>query len=434
VPVDVEIVLVGDEFALGLVPDPPSGEAARRLLGAGLEVAQVTAASSREWAVEAALRGALERADVVLAFGGLGTRPGDIVARVAAKVAGRRLVMHDSARLSVEAKLAKRKPRADGSPAVPPNVEKLVLLPQRAELVPNPRGMADGFRLLQGGKHLVCLPGAAADALAMLEAEVYPFLVRELAGRVPSRLAVLKCFGLPMARVEEALEGIGDAPAAAAGPSAQGRLLVEPFAVFPEIHVKVLASGAAGAPAGAVEERVEATVAELAARLGDACFGRDDDTLESVAGRLLAARGETVATAESCTGGMLGGRFTATPGSSAWYERGVVTYSNAAKTGLLGVPAALVQAHGAVSAEVAEAMASRVRSLAGTTWGLSITGIAGPGGGTPQKPVGTVFVGLAGPGGVEARAHRFGGGRREIRLVSAEVALDWLRRALVASG
>lgn len=420
-PVDVELVFVGDEFALGLVPDPPHGEVARRLLAMGLEIAQVTATGSREWAIEAALRGALERATVVIAFGGLGTRPGDAVARIAAKVTGRRLVMHDTARVSVETKLARRKPRPDGSPAVPPNVEKLVLLPQRCELIPNGRGLADGFRIPLTGKHLVCLPAAAAEALPMLEADVYPFLDQELTGRVASRLAVLKCFGLPMARVEELLEGV---------PSG---VLVEPYAVFPEVHVKVLARAAGGTEKAAdLDARFEAAASELAGRLGEACFGRDADTLESVVGRMLGARGERLATAESCTGGLLGGRVTAVAGSSAWFERGVVTYSNEAKTDLLGLPAPLVRTHGAVSQEVAEAMASRVRTMAGTTYGISITGVAGPGGGTPQKPVGTVFIGLAGPDGVEARGHRFGGGRAEIRALSVEVALDWLRRTLLA--
>ncbi|HEX7126529.1 MAG TPA: nicotinamide-nucleotide amidohydrolase family protein [Thermodesulfobacteriota bacterium] len=422
-PLDVELVLVGDEFALGLVPDPPHGEVARRLLAMGLEIAQVTACGSREWAVEAAFRGALERATVVIAFGGLGTRPADTAARVAARVTGRRLVMHETARVSVETKLARRKPRADGTPSVPPKVEKLVLLPQRCELIPNGRGLADGFRIPLTGKHLVCLPASAAEALPMLEADVYPFLEQELTGRIASRLAVLKCFGLPMARVEEAVE------AAVEG------VTVDPYAVFPEVHVKVLARAAGPGEGGAdLDARFEAAVTALRERLGDACFGRDDETLESVVGRLLGARGERLATAESCTGGLLGGRVTAVPGSSAWFERGVVTYSNEAKTDLLGVPAPLVRTHGAVSQEVAESMASRVRTLAGTTYGIAITGVAGPGGGTPQKPVGTVFVGLAGPDGVEARGYRFGGQRGEIRALAVEVALDWLRRTLLARG
>lgn len=425
-PVDVELVVVGDEFALGLVPEALPGEVARRLLATGLEVAQVTVVGGREWAVEGALRGALERAMAVLVFGGLGTRPGDVVPRVAAKVSGRRLVVHDEMRAGLEAKVARRRPRPDGRPSIPPNVERLLLLPQRAEVIANQKGLADGFRVSQAGKHLIFLPGAAGEALPMLEADVYPFLERELAGRTVVRLAVLKCFGLPMARVEEALEGFGEA----GGESVS--LVAEPVAVFPEIHVKVLARSGGPATSGSadgVAEWLEAAVADLTQRLGDAVFGRDDETLESVVGRRLSERGETVAVAESCTGGLLAGRLTAVPGSSAYFERGVVAYSNEAKHALLGVPPSLLAAYGAVSAEVAETMAARVRALAGTTYGLAVTGIAGPGGGSPEKPVGTVFIALASPTRAEARGHRFGGGRSEVRALSVEVALDWLRRA-----
>ncbi len=427
-PVDVELVVVGDEFALGLVPVALHGEVARRLLAAGLEVAQATTVAGREWAVEAALRGALERATAVIAFGGLGTRPGDVAARVAARVTGRRLVMHDEVRASLEAKAARRRPRPDGRPSTPPNVERLLLLPQRAELIANQKGLADGFRVSHGGKHLICLPGAAAEALPMLDADVYPFLERELTGRAAIRLAVLKCFGLPMTRVEEVLEGFGEA-----GGGEGVSFVAEPVAVFPEVHIKVLArSGGptAGGSADAVVERLEAAVADLTQRLGDAVFGRDDETLESVVGRRLAERGETVAIAESCTGGLLAGRLTAVAGASAYFERGVVAYSNEAKSVLLGVPPALIRTHGAVSAEVAEVMATRIRRLAGATYGIAVTGIAGPGGGSPEKPVGTVFIALAGPSRAEVRGQRFGGSRDEVRALSVEVALDWLRRTL----
>ncbi len=407
-----EVILVGDEFVLGLAAEAPHRGVAPRLLALGLGLTQVTAVGGQEWAVEAALRGALERAVVVIAFGGLASRSGGLTARAAARVTGRRLVMHDDAR-----------------------TDRPLLLPQRAELIANPRGRAAGFRLSLGGKQLLCLPSAPGEAGPMLETAVYPFLEETAAGRATTRLAILKCFGLPMARVEAALEGLGEGAAGAA--DVGGTLVAEPLAVFPEIHVKVLASGSGPDRRGAaasVEARLEAAVAELTRRLGDAVFGRDGETLESVVGRRLRERGETVATAESCTGGLLAGRFTEVPGSSAWFERGVVTYSNEAKTELLGVPAELIAARGAVSPEVAEAMAAGVRRLAGTTYGIAITGIAGPGGGSPEKPVGTVVIALAGPAGVEARRHRFGGSRREVRTLSVEVALDWLRRTLAPAG
>jgi nicotinamide-nucleotide amidase len=168
-------------------------------------------------------------------------------------------------------------------------------------------------------------------------------------------------------------------------------------------------------------------------RLGADCYGRDGDTLEEVVGRLLLARGQMLALAESCTGGLVGHRITGVPGSSAYFERGVMVYSNRAKQELLGVDEAILRTHGAVSAPCAEAMVRGVCERAGTACGLAITGIAGPDGGTPAKPVGTVFIGLAVDGRVSARRFRFSGDRASVKWQSSVMALDMLRRALEAS-
>jgi nicotinamide-nucleotide amidase len=166
--------------------------------------------------------------------------------------------------------------------------------------------------------------------------------------------------------------------------------------------------------------------------LGTDCYGVDGESLEVVVGALLRERGLSVSTAESCTGGLVAHRLTNIPGSSRYVERGVVVYSNEAKTDLLGVPADLIRAHGAVSAPVAEAMARGACRIGGTACGVAITGIAGPDGGSPEKPVGTVFVGVASPAGVEVRRFRFAGGREAVKWQSAQAALDMLRRALLA--
>ena len=178
----------------------------------------------------------------------------------------------------------------------------------------------------------------------------------------------------------------------------------------------------------------ELTAAAPAVReaLGTDCYGVDGESLEVVVGALLRERGLGVSTAESCTGGLVAHRLTNIPGSSRYVERGVVVYSNEAKTELLGVPAELIRAHGAVSAPVAEAMARGVCRIGGTACGLAITGIAGPDGGSPEKPVGTVFIGVASPAGVEVRRFRFAGGREAVKWQSAQAALDLLRRALLA--
>jgi nicotinamide-nucleotide amidase len=197
-----------------------------------------------------------------------------------------------------------------------------------------------------------------------------------------------------------------------------------------ETWVRLEARGATEAAARAALDQAEAGIA---ARLGADCFGRDDETLEQVVGRRLLERGATLAVAESCTGGLLGHRLTSVPGSSAWFERGVMVYSNRAKEELLGVPADVLRTHGAVSAPCAEAMVRGVRRLAGADCGLAVTGIAGPSGGTPAKPVGTVFVGVAVGEAVSTHHFRFAGDRASIKWQSAQAALDLLRRRLATT-
>jgi nicotinamide-nucleotide amidase len=181
-------------------------------------------------------------------------------------------------------------------------------------------------------------------------------------------------------------------------------------------------------------EELAATEAAVRHTLGADCYGSDEDTLESVVGRLLVERSLTVSVAESCTGGLLGHRLTNIPGSSRYFERGVMVYSNRAKEEMLGVPAALLAAHGAVSAPVAEAMVAGVRRISGSACGIAVTGIAGPDGGTPTKPVGTVFAAAAWPAGLRVRHFRFAGGRDAVKQQSAQAALDMLRRGLLGEG
>ena len=191
--------------------------------------------------------------------------------------------------------------------------------------------------------------------------------------------------------------------------------------------MRLRARGRTAAAAAKRLAELEGTVAE---RLGDDCYGRDADTLEEVVGRLLQRRGLMLAVAESCTGGLVGHRITGVAGSSAYFERGVMVYSNQAKQDLLGVDEAILRAHGAVSAQCAEAMARGICERAGAACGVAVTGIAGPGGATPGKPVGTVFIGVAVQGAVEARRFRFSGDRASVKWQSSVMALDMLRRRL----
>jgi nicotinamide-nucleotide amidase len=233
---------------------------------------------------------------------------------------------------------------------------------------------------------------------------------------------VLRTCGASESRVDQA---IGDLFRSQRNPS------IGLLAHAGEIHVRLTAKGEHDAEIDALLDDLEA---RLRHRIGPLIFGRDDEELEAVVGRLLAERGQTLAVAESCTGGLVAHRLTNVAGSSRYFERGVVAYSNRAKSEVLGVPAALVAARGAVSPEVARAMAEGVRRLAGTDFGVGITGVAGPDGGTPEKPVGLTYIGLAWGGGSQVTEHRFLSDRVVNKLRASQMALDVLRRRLLGIG
>jgi len=270
------------------------------------------------------------------------------------------------------------------------------------------------------GALVAVLPLDAPDLSALVEQHLRP-AARDRAGAGGVALvSLLRTTGVSAADAEERL---------APWLGKEGPVTVSCLVVDGDVWVRLLAR----APSRAVAEAA-LTAAGPAVReaLGTDCYGVDGESLEVVVGALLRERGLGVSTAESCTGGLVAHRLTNIPGSSRYVDRGVVVYSNEAKTDLLGVPAELIRAHGAVSAPVAEAMARGVCRIGGTACGVAVTGIAGPDGGSPEKPVGTVFIGVASPAGVEVRRFHFAGGREAVKGQSAQAALDMLRRALLA--
>jgi len=261
----------------------------------------------------------------------------------------------------------------------------------------------------------VCLPGVPVEYRGLCDEFVLPRVASRL-GAVPAA-RVVKLFGVPESHADHAMRPIMDDPANA-GVRWGYR------AHWPEVHVKWTV---AGPDAEAHAERIGAAVR---AAFGDQVWGQGKDELPDRVVARLAARGERVALAESCTGGLVASLLTAVPGASAVLDLGVVAYANAMKQAVVGVPEALLAAHGAVSEPVARALAEGARRLAGATWGVGITGIAGPTGGTPEKPVGTVHLALAGPGGTTAAARTYRGDRGRVQRQAAFEALDLLRRAL----
>ncbi len=396
---------------------------ARALRADGVPVASRAVVDEDEAALEAALGPALDGGGVVVMLAPPGGSGGDIVRRVLARLAGVRLVLSDRLLDLLEADFARR------GRALPRRLERLALLPQGAQLWTAPPGGSvvastiagpPGWALEVRGTLVAVLPLDAPDLSALVEQHLRP-AARDRAGAGGVALvSLLRTTGVSAADAEERL---------ASWLGKEGPVAVSCLVVDGHVWVRLLAR----APSRAVAEAA-LTAAGPAVReaLGTDCYGVDGESLEVVVGALLRERGLSVSTAESCTGGLVAHRLTNIPGSSRYVERGVVVYSNEAKTDLLGVPAELIRAHGAVSAPVAEAMARGACRIGGTACGVAITGIAGPDGGSPEKPVGTVFVGVASPAGVEVRRFRFAGGRESVKWQSAQAALDMLRRALLA--
>jgi len=332
---------------------------------------------------------------------------GELVPRVVGRLTGARLVLNERRLASIEAFFTRR------GQAMPRRLDRLALLPRGAELLGDD---AQGWSL--AGKHgaLLVLPLDAPD-LTRLVTESSRTLPA-VPGGDGQVLRVLLVTGLSAAEVEERLGSwLGK----------EGDVSVSCAPVEADVHVRLLGRGATRALANAALQPVEA---EVRAALGVDCYGQDEDLLETVVGRLLLAHGFTVSVAESCTGGLLGNRLTNIAGSSRYIERGVIVYSNRAKEELLGVPEPLLRAHGAVSEPVARAMAEGVCRISGSPCGLAVTGIAGPDGGSAEKPVGTVYIGCATPEGIEVRRCRFDGDRVAIKWQSSQTALDMLRRRL----
>jgi nicotinamide-nucleotide amidase len=392
----------------GCADDRPAREVARALAADGALIDSRHVVDASEAALEPALRGALEAGGLTVVLCEPGGSAGELVPRVLARITGARLVLNERRLALLEGAFAER------GQAMPRRLDRLALLPKGAELIPS---APDGWSLARKNGVVVVLPLGSSHLGSM----VSDFL-KASAGFPAEESAVQRMLlttGLSPADAEARIGSwLGK----------EGDVTVSCLPAQGDVHVRLLARGATRALAEAALAPVEA---EVRAALGADCYGQDDDLLEAVVGRLLLERGWTVSLAESCTGGLVGHRLTNIAGSSRYVERGVIVYSNRAKEELLGVPEPLLRAHGAVSAPVAQAMAAGVCRISGSSCGLAVTGIAGPDGGSAEKPVGTVYIGCATPAGVETLRCRFSGDRVAIKWQSSQTALDMLRRRLL---
>jgi competence/damage-inducible protein CinA-like protein len=404
------ILSIGDELVLGQTVDTNSAWLSARLAEVGLGVLAHATVADDQAAIEEAIREGATRCDALIISGGLGPTADDLTRQALAAVMGQPLDMNRRWLEELEKFFAARK-------RLMPEANRIqAMIPRTATMIFNTAGTAAGIEARVGDCRVFVMPGVPKEMKIMFERDVLPHL-RDAGGGAAIVSRTLHTFGLGESAVAEML---GDLMTRGRNPSVG--TTVSNGIVSLRVNSRF----------GSVREawdKLEATVGECRRALGALIYGEDEQTLQAVVGRVLksAPSSPTVATAESCTGGLLGKMLTDLPGSSAYYRFGWVTYANQAKEEQLGVPAATLQEYGAVSEPVVRAMAEGARTRAKSTYALSISGIAGPDGGTAAKPVGTVCIALAHPSGTEARSFLFPGDREFIRDRSAKMALTMLR-------
>jgi nicotinamide-nucleotide amidase len=416
-----ETVAIGSELLVGGRTDSNSLFIADALAAIGIEVRFKSIVGDDESDIADALKTASRRAGVVIITGGLGPTVDDCTREAVAAVTSCRLVRRQEALDGMMARLAQW--------GRTPNKGQLrqALIPAKAMVVSNPVGSAPGFAITWKGCRMIALPGVPSEMQAMVQESVIPLLVARLDGskgshRQPITRLIFHTWGLPEAEVDAKLKGLIQKQT----PVDLG-LLASPTGVLVSLTTKAHRS---------VRERALLSLAaDVRTRLRKWIYAEGRETMEEVVGRLLRQHRLTVAVAESCTGGLIGHRLTQVPGSSVYVDRGAICYSNQSKTDMLGVPERLIAKYGAVSRKVAAAMAKGMRERAGVSVALSVTGIAGPGGGTETKPVGLVYIGLDG-GGDETitKECRFHGERSVIKQRASQAALDLLRRWVLERG
>ena len=412
----IEVVTIGDELLLGYTIDTNAAHLARTLAGCGVEIVRRTTCGDSAESIATAVREALDRSGAVITTGGLGPTSDDLTKPSIAALFGREMVLDEEHLAWMRERWATVFKRP-----MPESNRQQAMIPEGARKLRNNHGSAPGIWLEdERGRWVAMLPGVPREMRGMLADTLLP-LVQERLGEVTQvvRSRTLRTTGIGESHVAELVKslphGVGDVELAYL-PNAEGT------------DLRLTVRGAAPADADA---RLADGVARLRTVVGEYQYGEDGDDLAAIVLQLCAGHGLTIAVAESCTGGLLGARLTAIPGSSHAVRGGVIAYHNDVKTGLLDVPLELIRQHGAVSEAVVAAMAAGARTVTGADAAFGITGIAGPDGGTPEKPVGTVWVSLDVRGVVETRQLRLIGDRGEIRFRATQAALDMLRRRLL---
>jgi nicotinamide-nucleotide amidase len=406
-----EIITIGNELTSGRTFDLNGGYAAGRLTAAGLHISRITSVGDNYEMVSEALARAVEASGFVIVTGGLGSTEDDMTSEFVAEALKRPLCldreMFELIKKYVESRHIE----------MTPSLEKMAWMPDGSQML-NPEGTACGFRLVEKGVRLYFLPGVPDQMRYLMDAFVIPDIVG-LQNTLPvMRQRMLRVYGMnepAVAEVFKTLKGM------------TGQTVLGFYPCYPEVHITISLRGETETAVTQELDRVQEAILKL---MGQHVFAIGNEELEEVVGHMLLEKGMTIAVAESCTGGQIGHRLTNVAGSSVYFQGGVIAYSNQSKVDLLAVSGETLNRYGAVSSPVAREMAQGVRSRFGTDLGLSVTGVAGPSGGTPQKPVGTVHLGLAHGARVLSGHYRFWGSRIQVKQQSATMALDWVRRYL----
>ncbi len=411
-----EIISVGTELTTGQSVDTNSAWLSQQLAAVGIEVVRHTTVADDLKILRRSLLSACEGSEVVLISGGIGPTEDDVTRDALATAMGVELELHAPSLERIRAFFTQRRR------AMPKRNQVQAMFPVGSRPIENTCGTAPGVRARIGAADVFVMPGVPHEMKVMFERDVLPRLAGEAGRAILTRC--VWCYGAGESDIGERL---GELMTAGRNP------LVGTTAQETVIGVRIVA---AGASSEAARQMLDETAGHIRERLGDLVFGEDDDTLADAVAALLTRANKTVATAESCTGGLVAKRLTDVPGSSAWFLDGVVTYTNEAKVRLLGVPADTIERHGAVSARTAEAMAVSCREKSGTDYAIAITGIAGPTGGSADKSVGLVFIALADADGCAVKEMHFGEQltRAQVRDRSAKTALNLLRLALLRGG
>ncbi|MDD4879151.1 MAG: competence/damage-inducible protein A [Candidatus Omnitrophica bacterium] len=407
-----EIISIGTEILLGQILNTNQQWLSLKLAELGIDVYYQSTVGDNPGRLARAITRGLNRSDIVITTGGLGPTVDDITLEAISRAFSKKLIYNK--------KIAAKISSHFGSQCLdmPSGNLRQAHIPEGAKILENHVGTAPGFIIEGGGKLLIALPGPPRELDPMFERYAMPYLRKKAGSDWVIKVRSVNITGLPESAVDRKVKDLlKSSPPVTVGIYAKPAL----------IELKIIAKAKGEKAAKALMDRIDR---KISARLKDRIFGRDNETLEGAVGKMLTAKHKTLAIAESCTGGLISSRITDIPGSSAYFRIGIAAYSNEAKISQLCVSPATISKYGAVSRQTALEMAKNVRQISGTDIGLSVTGIAGPGGGTKAKPVGLVYIALAMPKSVVWKEFHFRGGREMIKFRSSQAALDLLRGSL----